>query len=224
MKKSILLLLFVFLFIPSVNAGYDVTNPNCTDDVKLALRGAALKVSFITNKYTDNSTVYYSIDIASLPNDINVQDNDTKLIYNNQNLKILKITPGTTKSLLLIANSNSVCNGYSIYTNLVPIPYYNKYKDDPLCVGNEEYFLCQEDTSLQVSYDEFKTLINEYIKEKNTKPTGNNTVTPTPEKTSVVDEIMNFIANYYIYMLITIIVLGTTGIVIIEVRRRKSIL
>jgi hypothetical protein len=225
MKKSILLLLFVVLFIPfNVKAVYDVTNPDCTNDEKMKLRNEASNIKFVTEKYKENDNVYYSLQILDLQNTINIQDDSTKTIYKISGDKILKITPGVTKNLLIYANENSVCNGYSIFTKSVVIPFYNKYSIDPLCKGNEEHILCKENTSIQVSEDEFKRILNAYIKEKNEKPSDDEEEIPVVEKPSVYDQIMSFLISYYIYILLGIIVLGTSGIVILEVQKRRSIL
>lgn len=226
MKFKYFLLFMLFVITPIiVNAKHEITNPLCTDNEKVKLREEALKVNYALEKYLDKATIYYKVTLINLNSNIKINYETKNYIPTSDKLEILNLLPGITMYLNLYAADNHVCAGYKIHTKILNIPYYNKFKDHELCKGNEEYFLCKENTSTKVTEEEFIRLINDYIKNKN-KPVVENPNEEKPtteEETSLNDTIIRFLIEYYIYILIGIIVLGTSGIIILWIRKRRSI-
>lgn len=205
-------------------AKYDITNPNCTSSLKLSLREEYSNINVVVDKQNILDKVLYTVEINGVSENINIKDSETAIIYSpiDGYIKLENINPGVTKQLLFFASNLNPCYKYEIITINVLIPFYNKYKDNALCVGNEEYFLCRENSSVNVTLEEFTRLINEYIKSKEVIEEEEKPIIET--KINIIDQFMNFLLEYYIYILLLIIVSGTTGIVILEVKKRRDIL
>ena len=54
-----------------------------------------------------------------------------------------------------------------ILTKVINVPYYNKYSKSDLCKGYENYFLCKENSNVNLSEKEFEKKMNEYIESLN---------------------------------------------------------
>lgn len=219
MKKIVLILAFLFFPI-SVNAYYEVTNPNCTIYLRNELRLKAFEIIYSNEKYLDNGVVYFRLLVNNIPSELSVKDLETNIVYNDH-FVVNKVLPGSIKNFQIYANSNTECNGYNAYTKIVSIPYYNKYSENILCEGYEDYVLCKESSRVNLSLEAFENAMNEYIesiKEVEEKPNDN----IIEEKESFIDVFLNFIYDNYITILVSIIIVGTIGIVIILLIKRKK--
>lgn len=219
MKMRIFIFLIVlFSFMYKVDARYEVINPLCTNEEKLNLRNSAIKTSYYLERYTEGNEQYYKLTLLNTIDEINI-------IYGKDKIKdyIYKLNTGTTITLNMIANEKSLCENYNIYSKTIRVPDYNPYHSHELCKGNEEYVFCKEDSSAKFSEDEFVRLIKEYIKNKNKVDEEKPGEVIEEPKTNELDKYLNFLYNNYIYILISIIVLGTTGIIIISVKKRREL-
>lgn len=59
------------------------------------------------------------------------------------------------------------------------LPKYNKYADDPLCEGYEEFVLCNPTYEKEIDYDTFVSRLNTYKKNKKNLPSSNSNTTKT---------------------------------------------
>lgn len=166
------------------------------------------------------------IEILNLSPSITIEDIGTPNIYrsNTRSVKILKVIPGITKKLVLFVNETSVCEGYKIFSKNIIIPYYNKFKDHELCVNNKEHTLCKENSSIKITEEEFIRIMNDYIEEKNKKPIDEDEDIPEKVNASLMESLMDFLTEYYIYILLGIIAVGSIGIVAIQMNKKRSIL
>lgn len=218
MKKIVLILMFL-LFPLSANAFYEVTNPNCTIELRNEISASVFEIIYSSEKQIEKDVVYYKLLINNIPEELSIKDIDTNIIYKDD-FVIDKIAPGSTKIFQIYANSKTACEGLNAYTKTVVIQYYNKYSTSPLCDGNEEYMLCKENSKVSLSLEEFENLMNEYIKNKDKEnPIEEET---TVEKENFFEVILNFLYDNYITILIAIIISGTIGIVIILLVKRKK--
>lgn len=218
MKKILILIILLILPI-TVYGYYEVTDPNCTVDVKTSLRESTSDIVYIIEKYKENIIVYYKISMQEIPENIKITDETTNITYGTDST-IYRIVPGSTKILRIYANTNSPCNGYNVYTKIITIPYYNIYSGSILCNGNEEYYLCKENINTDITESEFETLINKYILEKETEEEKEEDPEIIEEE-SIFRIILKFIYANYIYILISVIVLGTLGIIITLIVKKK---
>lgn len=59
------------------------------------------------------------------------------------------------------------------------LPKYNKYADDPLCEGYEEFVLCNPTYEKEIDYDTFVSRLNTYKKNKSNLPSSSSNTTKT---------------------------------------------
>jgi hypothetical protein len=93
-----------------------------------------------------------------------------------------------------------------------------------LCKGYEAFELCKRFTPMTVdSYDQFVTQLDNYIKGLKNPSDGKPNDEDKTQKT-IIDKIIDFVANNYLYILGGVIIVGTSIIIVIVVRKRRSIL
>ena len=145
-----------------------------------------------------------------------VQDSNKKEYkYNGNDSIILRLKESGIHKFYVYSSEN-ICDEKPLKTLYAEIPSYNKYYNDPLCVGLENYKYCQKWSSLDITYDEFKKGILEY-KDK---------INVDLEKTddsykSIYDYILEFYLNYWFILLPSIIVVCLIGIYILKKRENK---
>lgn len=216
MKKIIFL---IILFIPLVVLGYnDTINPLCTIKEKDRLRTSVLNFTYALEKYKEGENVFYKVTIYNMNKDI-VIDYGSKTYTVDSNI-ITNILPGSKLSLKIYSNPLGICAGYNITTKVIIIPFYNKYKDNALCIGNEEYFLCKENTKANIDEKEFTRLINQYVKDKSEIKKDEDEISVISEEKPY-EKIYAFVREYYIYILFSIITIGVISIILL-VSKKKS--
>ena len=210
----LLFLLFILIIPIKTRAYYDVIDSRCTNSIKLDLKEKAEDVNYRLSRNSDDST--YTLTIYNLPSDLIIKDNSGNEI---KDTKIVKA--GTKLILTMYASKNNYCAGYKAGSKLVSAPYYNKYSKNDLCIGYEDYYLCSENSNLNMTEEEFKTKMNTYIKSIKEK-----------EKQEVVEieekkfDIIDFFKDYGIYILggISIIAVIVVASIIENKRKNKDIL
>lgn len=217
--KKIIYLLFMFLLLPlKVGAIHDVIDVRCTNDLKVSLREEGQDVVYRLSKVLNGSDVSYTAYFYNLTENIYLTDSNDNVYLNS---KIENLKPGSTLTVNMYASNKTYCNGYKILTKVINVPYYNPYFGSELCSGYENYSLCNENTNVTLSQDEFEKKINEYkesLKE---------------EKEEVVDEIveeeinsMDLIVRYKYYILggIALIAIVMAIVAIKKNRKERGIL
>ena len=170
---------------------------------------------------------YYTVTISNFQPDFYVYDETYGTMFEHNESSIVKASRfhgGISYKLPFFASAKSPCANKPIMTKVVRMLPYNEYSTDPLCVGHEKYELCKKFTSIQLpSHSDFTQRMKQYIKSLN----NNESPEPTPEEkevNSLFSEIIEFLTDYYMYILLFVIITGTSGIVIIQIRRRREIL
>lgn len=207
--------IFVILLLIPVTVVGRAINPLCNQGEKLKLRNDTYNFSYGIEKYREDDSILYKITILNIKDNIVVEYLNNMYSYSNN--VIIGIKPGTTVTLRLLANPDGICDGYFIGNKMLNIPYYNKYKDNELCIGNEEYFLCKENINTNISEEEFNRQINSYINSKNNKVEEKEEEVNVIQEKSLIKDILNFLEDNYMYILygiITVCVLVMLGIVI----------
>jgi len=90
------------------------------------------------------------------------KDSDTKCDY----------VPPSSYSINVIGNTETCDN--TLKRTFLKLKPYNKYSEDPLCKGIEEFVLCQETYEKEIDYETFASRVNIYKEQqeeenKNTK-------------------------------------------------------
>ena len=196
-KKAILIL--VLLVLPlNVFAFYEVVDSRCTMDTKIDLRETANNFTYSFEKVKNNNVVTYNLELLNVDKNISIENSLNKNIY-YENAKILNINPGTQLQLYIYASGNTYCKGYKIKTVTIQVPYYNKYSENKLCLGHEDYALCDSTSNLSLTEKEFETQMNLYIESLNKKNT-NETETNVEDNTKNPFDLVNFIVKYSDYI------------------------
>lgn len=188
--------LFCFLFLPfSVFA-------DCSSSSLSRYKSLA---SHISNYYDYNGSSF-DITLYNVSNQLKVVDG-SNVYYSNSNfgdIVLRNISPGSLVKLHVYPIDSS-CSNYRAYTIYVNLPYFNKYYSDPVC-SNSGNALCSKWINTNIyTHDQFV----EAVKKSSKVPT-----------TEVVDPgvadrrygFFDFLGDYYIYILLFIIVSGSLGI------------
>jgi hypothetical protein len=230
-SKYLIFALLFFSFLYPIKAE-ETLNSNCTLEEKERLRKLAslTKITYEFKQYTNtDGTSYkaYSLIVNNFTSDFYIWDEERGLYINNSGDNIGRaeaLMPSVTYKLPFYAADNSVCNGFLILTKTVYLPPYNYYSDDPLCKGYENYELCKKHSPIKIdSYEEFVSRLRSYI--KNLEHQNNNEPIVNDDKqVSIWNKIAAFLVSNILYITVPIIIICTTVIVVIEVRKRRSIL
>lgn len=232
MKKNIIILnvLFVLLFLPICKAF--AIDTECSLNEQARLRKAAMDTSFQYVEHNYDMGTCFDVKIVGFTSDMYVavaKDRSISFSHNEGTDYAISLCllPGETELLDFYATNNTKCPNQKILTKTLQVPYYNYYANNPICDGLEDYPLCQKYTKLYTSIsseEEFVKRVSAY-KESLVKDTDDDNVKePTKNETTLLDSILKFLANDYLYFLIAIIIAGSTGIVIIITKKRRSIL
>lgn len=100
---------------------------------------------------------------------------------------------------------NSECSSYSVSTVYITLPYLNGYYDDPICVNNSNS-LCSK--WINTSYYTYEQFVSK-VKDTQVIPEE---VDVEPEEEVHKYGFFDFLADYYILILLFIIVSGSIGI------------
>lgn len=204
-------------------------DPSCTqaEQVRLRQLANATQISYDFYKDQTDDTFGFNVQITNFSGDFyiyNKKDGTYFEYAGSSTVSNNSFAPGLTYQLPFYASENGPCKGYLILTKVLSLPNYNPYSEDALCKDIETYELCKKFTPIRItSYADFKQRVKQYI--NSLKEPVDETPEPIPVKTKTTWEIIgNFIATYYMFFLIPIIVGATTGIIVIEVKKRRSIL
>jgi len=223
-------LLFIVAILPFVLGSRNVLalDVKCTVEERLRLRELALATKITYEFYEDlNLDVRgFKVRISGFSPDFYIYniENGTYFEYSGSSIVEEKLSYGTTYKLPFFASDDGVCKDYLILTKTIVLPNYNHYSNNPLCEGYETYELCKKFTPIKIdSRREFEQRMNEYIKRQKITEEEPKEEPKESEKT-ISDIIVAFLVGNYIIILYSIILIGTTIIIIIQIRKRRSIL
>ena len=146
-------------------------------------------------------------------------------IYTDDELQCSPVDEKTVKCIHLkpdiysidVVGVTSTCN--DILKEITLEIAYNKYSEDPLCEGIEEFYLCQPTYGKEVDRETFESRINTYIRTKNKEKEEINNV-EQPKENKILKLIKENLVQIII-VVIFLILLAITTIVTIQ-QSRKS--
>lgn len=221
MKKKILLIMLMFIFMPYVKAECDNDRIN---ELKNLAKNVEIVYELDSNKTEEELKAYDPNDIAKgvvkmiitgLTENFSIIYDYSNITYEYQDtdegILIINDVPRGNKKFSIYSNE---CNK-TIKTLFIKIPTYNKYSLDPLCqdIPKEELAVCDTWYESTISYDEFKKKIDDYHALKK--------AAPNEKKVSLIDKIIDFLKNNYLYIGISFILIISI-IIFIKVRRKRS--
>ena len=191
-------MILVLLIIPNdAKAVHEVVDSRCTDNIKLSLREEAKNVTYNIFKVTDKNDVIYTVNLYGLTDNLIIKDTISNTYVDGSVIK--NVLPGTLLTLTIYASSNNYCEGYTIMTKTVQVPYYNKYSTSDLCIKYSDYSLCKENINISMTEEEFEKKMNAYILsiEGDQNQDGEDNV---KDDTNLNFDIIGFIINYKNYI------------------------
>lgn len=167
------------------------------------------------NNYYDYNGSSFDVTIYNLSSELKVVDKGNGNTYyadsNMGDLVIRGYSAGSSVNFAIYP-INGECSDYRVFTIYVNLPHYNNYFNDEVCLNNSNSLCSKWINTSMYSHDEFV----QKVKESNAQE-----ITPDiePEK---IDEygFFDFLADYYIFILLGIIVLGSTGIYFLDKKNR----
>ncbi len=202
MKKyylKILFLIVLFTFPLKVKA-------DCSNIEKVRLQKLAGNVNF-SYRYKESSygTIVFGITVSNLTSELYMIDHSSGKRYysDNQDFTISDYKPGKTIQFDFYEKSGS-CIQDVVFTNYVTLPYYNTYYNSRICQDVQEFKLCQKWLKTRISY---KKLYEEITKYKTKKLIEQEEKNVEEVKKTNYEKIVEFWAKYYIYILLTIIII-----------------
>ena len=214
MKKLMMILMFFVLFLP-------IKTKAMCDYTKLAnLKKLASNVN-ISYDYEDiASGVNFYVTISNINKKIYVKDVTNNRIFNSINTPSGEVTISDFKSgesykMEIYSDFDPSCYGELLNTTYINLPTYNPFYGDRICVGIEDYSLCQKWIKHDMTWKEYKKAINEYKETLNLKKQNEEI------NKNFIEKIIDFVYNNYILIGLGILIIVIIVIVIRYVTRDR---
>lgn len=204
MKKSfIIILISLFSLLPS-----NIYALVCSNENKVGFQDKAKNISVNYEYQEIDNDVVFNIKITNIPENFILYDmkNHIEYRYQGPEISIPNLKKNTSYRYSVYVD-DIACNHEMLYIHYITLPAYNSYYKDEVCRGIEDYKLCNKWLNVTISYDEWKKDVLEY------KNTLNQDTETEEEETNenIFDKIIDFYADYYIFILPTIIIASFIG-------------
>ena len=208
------MLLFLLFPIKSL-AKYEIIDSRCTDKLKSSLKSDANDVTYRLSKEIKKDKVTYKLIFYNITKDMYLSDNNNKKYTSNV---ISDLAPGTKLQIVIYASNSTYCEGFKILTKMINVPYYNKYYKEDICNGYENYYLCKENSNVNLTEEQFKNKMSEYI--KSIEEREKEEIKPQEEIAKL--DIIGFILQYKYFFIGGITLIGIVVLIIIINNKRKN--
>lgn len=206
MKKCLLCLICMLFLIPVTTKAL-----MCSNEKKARFREQAKNIS-VNYEYTETEDdIIFNIKFTNVPSEFyifNVENGDRN---STDNCEIVISNVEKNKSYKYwVYTTDSLCDEEVLYTHYITIPAYNKYYKDKLCTGIEDYKLCSKWLNTNMSYEEWQSKVNKYLKSLEKKEE----VIEEEKTEGIFDQIIAFYGSYYYFILPGIIICAIIGMVL----------
>lgn len=194
---------------------------HCTQEEKDGFKKAEeeYKVTYEFNKESKDYTIYFK---STEPDKYYYQ------IYTDDKLQCNTIDEETVKCIhfkpdhysIDIVGVTSTCN--DVLKEFTIKLSYNKYWEDPLCEGNEEFYLCNPSYDKEVDRETFESRLNTYKKTQQQKNEEKKNVEET-EETKIIKLIKDNWVPIIIVLIFIILVIITAIITIKQSRKSRRL-
>ena len=190
----------------------------CDVKTKSDLNKIGNNVNYTYDEIYVNDMYYFDVKLLNVNNNIYILDENRKMVYyynGNSTIDLGQYISGSNIKLKIYSkNQSEGCNDLPITNIYISLPNYNVFSKDKLCKGIENYTLCQKWANVDMTYDQFKTRVYKYL--ESLKPV----IDPIIDEETLLDKIFDFILEYHKVGLVIIIVLGTGGIIYLNLKKR----
>jgi len=154
----------------------------------------------------------FNIVFYNVSDSLNVVDKTHEKTYTSNStigeFMVSDIKPGSTVSFGVYPKSGD-CSDYRVLTTYVTVPYFNKYYSDPICDNNGNSLCSKWVNTSMYSYDQFVNIVKTTKQEEVIEE-------PLPEVEIHKYGFFDFLGDFYIYILLFIIVSGSTAIYFLD--------
>lgn len=189
------------VYVNKIISNLDITTiyEEVNGEVKFGINIANLHPSVYIVEKTKNITFRY----GSNPNNV------TEAIY-------LGYSPGTNIKLQIYATNTSCINDLFMKDKSIQFSNYNKFHNDPLCIGISDFYYCKKWVRNDLLYEDFKKEIENIKKD-------DKVIIKEPDKTKkeLIDIILEIGDKYYLIILPSIIFICIT-LIIVENKKKKD--
>lgn len=211
MKNKIILIILVMFMGINVSA-------KCSYKEIAKLKSVVANINTTYDAKIQNSSAYFDVTISNLTNEIYFIDNNSQISYYpnsyiNGEIKINDYNYRSVKYKFYSAKAE--CYGEYLGSQYVTFPIYNIYYDNFICDGIQDFYACNKWVDHVYNYDDVMKLINDYKKEQNMKEKN------VEYRKSIIDRIIEFYTNNYIYVLGFIVVVG--GAIVLIFKNRSKV-
>ena len=220
MKKGIGIILVTVLLLvaPSTAQAEDFFN-RCDYTTKARLKELASTISSSYVPIETENGVTFQVTITNIYPGLIVRDvsNGEEYRYDANRSRPSEVTitdlqPDQTYQYDVYSDNPS-CSDIILNVYYVTLPAYNAYYKDTLCIGIENYSLCNRWLKHSMSFEEFEKGVSEYRESLNQE-------VPKKEEQTRLNPVLQFIRDYY-YVFIGLGILGI-GYVVYVRRKRDS--
>ncbi len=216
-KKIILFTILSLLFSTNVYASCTEEEINdfkkIEDEYKITYEYDKERESYnlILNK--GNPEMYdYVLYVANQLMCEDIDEKTTKCYYFAENKEYRILITGQTES----------CND-TLKDFIVKTPRYNKFSEDPLCEGIEEFALCQSTYDKEIDYETFVSRVNTYKKTKTENEQEIEQNKNNEQKENILNSIVEYIKNNLLQIIvITIFIILIVITIIITAKQAKK--
>lgn len=210
MKYIKLIIVIMLMMIPYNVRAYNM----CSREDTVKLNKLVSNVLTNYSYYETNNGLKFKITINNLNSNIYIYDATKKqTYYSTGEITLDNYGPNQTIEYKIYSNV-PYCKGQYLNSVFVTLPPYNPYYKDKLCLGIEDFKLCQRWSNVNLTYDQFKKEINDYLNSNKKEEIVND------EYKSIYEIILGIYIKYYYLILPAIIIIG--GIVILINKQRNS--
>ena len=212
MKK---LWLFIIMLVLPISV-FARARIGCDYSVLSKLKKYASNVNIIFDYRIENNEAYFNVIISNLISDIYVLDESSGKTYSsNGGDVVISNIHGVKNIKYKILSKNAACSDELLITQYIKLPVYNKYSTDPLCDGLDNYNLCYTFIDTNLTYDEFKEMVEAY---RTKKPEKQEEVVKNEYVKTDWEKFLDFLIKYGIFIAAALAILIT----IISVRRNRK--
>lgn len=187
-------------------------------------RSLAKNINVTYSYKLEDGQPIFEVTISNLYEDMYIVDTLTNATYDksdftSENEIIISGYRDNSKISYQIYTRVAGCYGKMLTTRYVTFPNYNEFSTDEVCIGAEEFSLCQRWGAVAVDYDTFVAEVKAY---KNKKAIEKNKIVFSNEKTFW-EKVFIFVGNYYVYLvsLVVIIILFISALKKIFVKKNQ---
>lgn len=219
MKRKILFLIVILFFVSYKCEALSYGGCSYSEVSKLKSFVSNINISYDYHIY-DNKA-YFDLIINNIVPGIYFVDSYTGMSYSYTDTndgEIILYNHDNFKGSLNFYSALGQCYGLKLGTKYYKFPRYNIYYEDPLCLENKEFSLCQKWQVVNYSYSEFKSKIEEY--NKNIENEQLEQESQVEYQKSALDKIVEFYTKYY-YILLGSIIVVCVSIMVVSSKKNK---